>query len=1327
MKNRFLITILILCIAVCRAFAFDAITDRLLFMHIGDNSGLSENHVKAITKDRHGFVWIGTRNGLNRYDGCNIKTYDVDDLDKHFGNHNVSALYEANDGKLWVGTDKGVFIMDPDTERFTFFDLKTSRGHYPSNWVNQIVGDKAGNVWIVLPNEGAYRYDTRKKRLALYRTSKSFGQFDGNIQSVCVRRDGSVWFGTNGNGLYRYDKRIDNLRLMTRGDAQKALAGKNIYALTDYGSWLVVGEHEARLVKYNPQTGELRDVDSPGVHYKIIRAVATDGQRLYVGTQEGLYVIDEKAHKERVIRESTLSSFGLSCKMIYTVYIDSGGGLWLGTNTNGVDYLPPEGINYNVFLPSLMPGSISGKMVNEMAVTPDGDVWLSSDEGFVNIFDPRTKTFRDVPMATSKSGSNRLALYYDNGKIWSGTFKNGIDIIDSRTLAVSHYAPRDLGLVGDGSVYAVMRDRDGKMWLGTGRDVYVQADGMKFRRVNGLGGIYVQDFIQDRKGDIWVCTIGMGLYRFNVRTDKITHYQHDASDSTTVSSNDITSVSADHKGNLWFGTDRGGLCCYDFAKNVFASYGKADGLPDDVTYKVLEDGRHNLWFGTNHGLVRFNPATREATVYSDNMQYLGSQYSIRSAVKLADGTMLFGTQSGLRMINSNSIYSDMSSRRVMVTNLKVDNKDVRPEKGGIIEANIFTSRKIRLPYNFSSLHLDIGTLEYNSIESVDYEYRLEGVDKDWNIATTKDGINYTRLQPGKYGLTVRERGNKANTTTLEITVRHPWWDTILARVVYVMLIIAFVALLFRNQQLRQTRRMQRRARIIQASQEKELLQSKISFFTDVTHEIRTPLTLISGSLETINDSRIEDKAIRKNLRSVKMNCQRLLNLINQLMEFRKTDPKTLKLNFVRLDVCRLVNNIITRFEPAAANQGRTIGFDADEEAIMVPVNSEAVTKIVSNLLNNAMKYSESFMQVSIRHNASEVRISVVNDGARIPENMSERIFEPFVRLDRDDSKTGTGIGLPLAKSLAEMHHGSLRINKESEYNEFVLTLPMRQDNVIEMQCEELPDTHYNDIVEEYAENAGTTKGDTILVVEDNAEIVDLLRDNFGSDYMVLSAANGQEALDLIDKNKVSLVVTDVMMPVMDGLELTCRIKTDVNLSHMPVIMLTARQTLDNRIEGLKAGADAYIEKPFSMAHLRQQIQTLLENRRREQESFLHKPYLTVEGSGTNKVEEDFLNKMNMVITENMHDPDFNVERLAKEMCMSRSSLHRKIKEVSNLTPIDFIRLIKLKKAAELIRQKGYRANEVCEEIGISSPSYFIKLFQKQFGMTPKEFAMENKG
>ncbi len=1326
MKNRILLTILMSCIAVCQALATDIITGRLFFKHIDGSSGLSENHVKAITKDRHGFVWIGTRNGLNRYDGCNIKTYDVDDLDKHFGNHNVSALYEANDGKLWVGTDKGVFMMNPDTERFVFFDVKTSDGHYPSNWVNQIAGDKAGNIWIVVPNEGAYRYDTHRKRLALYSTSKSFGQFDGNIQSVCVRRDGSVWFGTNGNGLYRYDRRADRVRLMTHGDARKALAGKNVYTLTDYGQWLVAGEHEARLVKYNPQTGELRDIESD-VHYKIIRAVTTDGRRLYVGTQEGLYVIDEKAHKERLIGESTMSPFGLSSKMIYTMYLDNHGGLWLGTNTNGVNYLPPKGVTFNVFLPSPLPGSISGKMVDEMVVTSDGNVWLSSDDGFINIFDPRTQAFRDVPMATGKNGINRLALYYDNGKVWSGLFKNGIDIIDPRTLAVIHYSPQELGLQNDGSVYAMMRDRDGKMWLGTGNDVYVQTAGMRFRKVNGLNGLYVQHFIQDRKGDIWICTIGTGLYRLNIKTGKITHYQHDASDSTSVSSNDITSVSADHKGNLWFATDRGGLCCFDFGKNGFTAYGKADGLPDDVTYKVLEDARHNLWFGTNHGLVRFNPVTREATVYSSDGPYFGSQYNMRSAVKLADGTMLFGTQSGLRMINSNRIYSDMSSRRVMVTNLKVDNKDVCPEKGGIIEASVFTSGKIRLPYNFSSLHLDIGTLEYNSVESADYEYKLEGVDKDWNTATTKDGINYTRLQPGTYQLTVRERGNKANTTTLEITVRHPWWDTILARVIYVLIFIAIVVMLFRNQQRRQMSRMQRRARIIQASQEKELLQSKISFFTDVTHEIRTPLTLISGSLETINDSKIEDSGIRKNLRAVKMNCQRLLNLINQLMEFRKMDPKTLKLNFVRVDICRLVSNIITRFDPAVASQGKTIGFDTDEDAIMVPVNSEAVTKIVSNLLNNAMKYSESFMQVSVRHSASEVKISVVNDGAKIPEDMDERIFEPFVRLDRDDSKTGTGIGLPLAKSLAEMHHGSLRINKESEYNEFVLTLPMHQDNVIEMQNEELADNRHGGIVEGYAETATVTKGDTILVVEDNAEIVEMLRDNLCADYTVLAAANGQEALDVIDKTKVSLIVTDVMMPVMDGLELTHRIKSDVNLSHLPVIMLTARQTLDNRIEGLRAGADAYIEKPFSIVHLRQQVQTLLENRRREQESFLHKPYLTVEGSGTNKVEEEFLNKMNKVITDNMRDPEFNVERLANEMCMSRSSLHRKIKEVSNLTPIDFIRLIKLKKAAELIRQKGYRANEVCEEIGISSPSYFIKLFQKQFGMTPKEFAMENKG
>ncbi|KXB37228.1 response regulator receiver domain protein [Bacteroidales bacterium KA00344] len=1325
MKKDTFIFLLLLIMGMSSSTATSIRPGRYLLNHIDGRSGLSENMVKSILQDSWGFVWLGTKNGLNRYDGFNIKHYDVDDVQKKVGNHNISALYEAPDHRIWVGTDKGVFVYNRYQETFDFFDKKTDKGVDVSNWVNQIVGDKHGNIWIIVPNQGAFRYDTRKKKLHLYSTSREKETYEHNIQSMCLRNDGTVWFGTDGNGIFKYNYQNDKMEDVLPKSLKEALANKNIFTMTDYGEWIVLGEHEARLEKYNPTTKELKDVDAPNVHYKVIRAVAYDGDKLYVGTQDGLFIIDETKQTEEQLKENIAEPFGLSDNMIYSIYCDRHNGIWIGTMHSGANYLSKGGMHFTTFFPSATPGSLSSKLVHEMVGTDNGDVWINTEDGFVNIYHPAIQTFENVEVPIYKGGTGRLALMNNGTEIWSGLFKNGLDVITISNHTVRHYSPQELQLDAEPSVYALYKAHNGKVWLGTARGIYIQDKDMRFTKVKSIPDMYTQDIVQDQQENIWICTIGTGVYRLNLRTGRVSHFTHHADDPKSLSSNDVSSVTIDHLGNLWFATDRGGICKYDAQLDHFVSYGKAEGLPDDVAYKIIEDVNHFLWFGTNQGLVRFNPTTLDVTVYRNTNGLFSNQYTYKSAYKHPDGTFLFGSYSGLVAFNPQPANKNLSKHRIYITNIQVDNIEVKPGVGDVLETNIVHARKIKLPYDFSSLHLDISSMNFSGSEAANYEYKIEGVDKKWNSTTASVGINYTRLQPGRYKLKIREAGYTSNMVTLNIIVLYPWWSSVWARLIYLLVAVLLGWYLYKSIKQRQRRTLSIRASRLREAQEKELLQSKISFFTNITHEIRTPLTLISGSLENIHDEKIEDKGIEKSIRAVKLNCQRLLNLIDQLLDFRKMDAKSLQMNFVNMDVCELVRNIITHFEPTIVNQNKTISLDVEEDSITLPINPEILTKIISNLLNNAMKYSETFIQVNIRRTSDSLLLTVLNDGQKIPIDKVEEIFVPFTRLDHNDSKTGTGIGLPLARSLAEQHNGSLTLDTTSEYNSFVLNLPLYQDNVMKLDKESLNmnETSLDSIVvEDFHVDNTNKKEHTLLIVEDNAEIIDLIRDNLGEYYNVLIAYNGEEALEMMNDHRVNLIISDIMMPVMDGLELTRRIKSDFKLSHIPVILLTARQTLGDNIEGLQAGADAYIKKPFNFVYLQTQIKTLLDNRKREQESFLHMPHLLIENSGINNVEEKFLNKISNLIISNMHDPSFNVERLASEMCMSRSSLHRKIREVSNLTPIDFIRLIKLKKAAELIREHGYRTTEVCDKIGISSPSYFIKLFQKQFGMTPKEFA-----
>ncbi len=1295
------------------------------FAHIDNKIGLSENCVKSIIQDYWGFMWFGTKNGLNRYDGNSIKRYDVDDNILNMGNHNISALYEDKEHRLWCGTDKGVFIFDSYSEKFTFFDKKCSNGQVIDNWISQIVGDNNGNIWIIAPTLGAFCYNPKVGTMKLYRTSDKSKKYYNNVECICVRKNGEVWLGTNGAGIFKYDNHTGKLHQFITDKNGNSLKDKNVYSLCDYGQYIAIGIHEEKLMKYNPNTNILQDINAPDAHYKILRSLLYDGKDLFVGTQDGLYIINEATGSCNQLRENDLMPYGISDNMIYSLYRDRDDGIWVGTMMSGVNHMPRHGMIFNNYVPLGTNTSLSSKRIREMQCDKYGDIWISTEDGKLNVFHQSTQSFENIKLEKYRGGTNRLALMIDGDAVWSGLFKNGLDIINSHTRTVTHYSPADLNLRGEGSVFALFKDHKGKIWLGTADGIYIKTDGIKFSKFGSFPDVFAQDITEDRQGRIWVTTIGSGVFCYDPKTGKTISFYHKEGDPTTISSNDVSSVTIGHNGNLWFSTDRGGICMFDVHKNRFTTFSRKDGLPDDVTYKILEDEKYNLWFGTNQGLVRFNPVSKDLTVYRNTNGLMGNQYNYKSAVRATDGKFMFGSTSGLISFNPLLAGKEPSRRKIYITNIRINDKEIKPAEGDILDKSILYTDHISLPYNISNVSLDVSSLNYSIIENDRYQYMLEGVDENWNVSVNGMNISYSQLQPGEYTFKVRLADAPDNIKSVKITVLPPWWLSSIAKWIYLMVVIGIGYYIYKMQQKRQARRLALQEQTFREETEKELLRAKINFFTDITHEIRTPLTLINGSVENLEDRKYQDTMLSKNLNAISKNSRRLLNLINQLLDFRKMDSNSLKLNFTNTDICKLIRDIIERFEPTVTRANKTMSLNIEMDSMTVPLDHEAFTKIMSNLLNNASKYSETFIQIDVTCKNDYVEVTVINDGQKIPSEKIDEIFKPFTRLDNSGKILGTGIGLPLARSLAELHNGLLYLDTMSEYNSFILQLPLHQEYVIELDNSQniQPTVILNDIAfDDFDAPLSKNKNYTILLVEDNPEVMQMMSDNLKSQYNILSALDGKAGLDKVLKERIDLIVSDVMMPVMDGLEMCDKIKSNVEINHIPIILLTARHTLDNRIEGLRAGADAYIEKPFSFNHLQAQIESLLKNRERERENFLHKPYLPVSNTNINKIEEEFLQQISMKIIENIQKSEFNVEQLAQEMCMSRSSLHRKIKEVSNLTPIDFIRLIRLKKAAELMKEKGYRTTEVCEMVGISSPSYFIKLFQKQFGMTPKEFA-----
>ena len=589
--------------------------------------------------------------------------------------------------------------------------------------------------------------------------------------------------------------------------------------------------------------------------------------------------------------------------------------------------------------------------------------------------------------------------------------------------------------------------------------------------------------------------------------------------------------------------------------------------------------------------------------------------------------------------------------------------------------------------------------------------------KDSRSAPYTQEFTYT----GDGRLTVADFLSELNTRSLTIVILPPWWLSVWAYIIYTLAVILVVFCWFLWYKRRKERQMEERQKLFEIEKEKELYESKVDFFTEIAHEVRTPLTLINGPLEAIQEEDIPEAKKKKYISVIVENTKRLLELTGQLLDFQKIGANKLSMKFESVDITALLKGIVSRFEVTFNLNNKEFILKLLEEEVWAAVDKEAITKIVSNLLNNALKYATRHIEVELEKDESYFTIRVISDGNKIPEEVSQYIFEPFYQMEKGEMpKNGVGIGLSLARSLASLHKGTLSLDTTYEKdNVFVLTVPLNKEG-ISLQNSKVVQ---KDIVELDEETSVETDmhGYTLLLVEDNESMLAFISERLRESFTVETAKNGAEAIEILRSSHVDLIISDIMMPVMNGYQLCKEIKSDLELSHIPVIFLTAKNDIDSKINGLKYGAEAYVEKPFSFGYLKEQILSLLNNRRREREAFSKRPFFSVDNMQMNKADEEFMNKVIRIIEDNITDDNFGVEKMADILCMSRSSLLRKIKTIFNLSPLDFIRLIRLKKAAEYIQEGKYRIGDICYMVGINSLSYFSKLFLKQFGMTPKDF------
>lgn len=1303
------------------------------FKHYNINNGLSQNTVQCILQDDMGFMWFGTKDGLNRFDGTSFKIFRFTS-DVILSNNVFNGILQDKQGSIWTATDDGVYIYNPMREDFTRLHHVAENGERLEGYVSDIIADEDGDIWMAVGGKGVFHYSFSFDSIDYYPIPTVM---DGvKIISLCVDIDNIVWAFPYSSPFLKIDKKKKKISEFQLEDDKTLLysTGEISKVMVDQYNQLIIASSQQGVFSVNPinNTHQIllqEDSDGEPVFARCVERI--DRNTLWVGTESGLYILDTDTRSVKNIRHDFSVSTSLSDNAIYSIYKDREGGVWIGSYFGGIDYYSEQLNKFELFYP--ISTQITGARVREFCAGKDGKIWIGTEDNGLNLFDSEKNTFLPLPEKLNSLYKNIHTLYNDGVYLWIGTFSKGLNRYNQFTGELVTYTHSDdPNSIINNHVFSIYRDRQNTLWVGTfsGLCVYDQQED-RFSRIDMLKGLVIHDIYEDSGGSIWVATFSNGLYRFRPSTSEWTNYQYDRDNSKSLSYNSVTSIFEDSKNRLWITTQGGGFCQFNQTDETFTTYNTNNGLSNDVVFQIQEEDANNLWLSTNAGLVKFNTRTGVFRNYTVENGLRTNQFNYKSSFKTANGMLYFGSIEGFVRFNPSTFREQGVVAPIVFTELMINNTTINPnDEKSILKQSILFTDKLTLPYHKNSFRLSYAVLDYSNRSDFQLYYMLNGFDSEWLIPESENDIVYSNLKPGKYVLTMKlingsESREEDVLKSLAIHIHPPFWQSKLAYLFYVLLFIGGVIALLRYLNFRNLRVQKEKMITFEQEKERELYQSKIDFFTSVAHEIRTPLSLIKAPLDyvLINGDVSEDMSeeVKEHLQIMSKNTDRLLDLINQLLDFQKTESEAYLLNLESQNVSEIIRETFMRFKPLTMQKELNFELDLPQVDMYARVDKEAFLKIISNLISNAIKFCDRYVRLKAYISPVEdeqlFHMITENDGETIPEKYREEIFKPFVHLNNKQDQTlkGTGVGLALSRSLTELHNGTLELDHQSELTRFHLMLPAGNAKEIEIGSSKDPKKCIK------KDLASKSSPYTILLVDDDQELLQFEKKILSPHYNVLTAENGVEAVSVLRESNVNLVVCDIMMPKMDGYEFTKYVKSDIEFSHIPVILLTAKVNVEAKVLGFETGADAYIDKPFSLEVLMAQIANLLQNREKLRETFLKYPYIGAVSMGLTKSDEEFIEKLYTIVNDNLGNSEFVVEDIAEQFNMSRASFYRKIKGVLDLTPNEYIRAERLKKAAQLLKEKKYKVNEVCYMVGFNSPSYFTKCFQQQFGVLPRDF------
>lgn len=1310
------------------------------FKKITVQDGLSHSTVYDIEQDGDGFIWFGTREGLNKYDGKTIKTYYEEE---GLSSNQINTIKSTSRGLL-IGTYRGLDVFLPEYDRF-----EKLLSHQEIEGAVSSIFESENNEILVGTTNGLFKIDKEEEIQHLIK--------DISVQEIESFKTNVLWVALNKRILLINDigERIREYQIPeSPGKYQdgSTYAINTIYK--DSKNNLFVGTTRG-LFYLNQETEKFQYVNLTKKEEReaeVIRSIKEDNNGLlWLGTESGIFTYNKKTNTVIHYGQSfNRQPESLSDKAVYSIFVSDEDIVWIGTYFGGVNYTSPKSKGITKYTPSDYRKSISGKAVSEIISLQDGKLWIGTEDGGINILDKESNQFSFLNSSDGLSSNNIHSLHEDNrGNIWIGTFLGGINKYEKKTgkISVYKYSGSDSNSISNNYVYSILQDHSGRLWIGTqnGLNLYnYESKDFDLFMPEVLGDKFIYDILEDSENNLWFCTRNSGIFKLENNSEKIVQPGLKLFSDRNLQKQ-IVSAYEDKNGDIWFGSLNEGVLIYDKAKEELLPFHLNNELPNSNVYGIIEDKNGHKWMSTNQGLSIYNPEKEKLTHLNVEDGLTTNQFNFKSFYKDENGLLYFGSVNGLNIINPELFNIIPPAPPLYFTGLKLFNKEVSIDEDNLLKRHINYVDKIEFKHNQDVFSIDYGAVNYLNEKAIKYAYKLDGFDKNWNLVGNITTATYTNLPPGEYIFRIKTLplSNNENERKIALSVLPPFWKTDLAYLIYFFLVILLIYAYWKFVRFIHNQKLAVQLERLEKEKISELNRHKLNFFTFISHEFKTPLTLIIASAEKFFRDKVTTSAPPEELVSIKKSANKLNRLIHQLLEFRRIETDHAELDLRKGDIILFLKDTFMAFGPLFKSKKISYNFKSEFSEYICyfdPAKVEMIaTNIVSNSLKNTPQNGNISLNISISNSLDELKHSRIylkfsDTGEGMSREMMERVTEPFYKSNNEENGGNSGLGLALVKSLTEFLQGSLSINSEfKKGTEIAIEFPLLLKQKNEEDSKQVNGNKTLQIDELFSKNLETNdffqvekkSNFKILIAEDNLELMKFLKKHFSNKFQVLTAKDGAQALEKLKDVFPDVIISDIKMPKISGIQLCEKVKSAHETKHIPFILLTAKNDETLKLRALRSGANAYLEKPFNLNELDLVVNNLLETGKNLEKRFSNKDNNDPTSIPRNNQDREFLRKISSIVEKSYSDPKFGVESLSKEAGISRSLLHIKMKKITGLSALEYLKRKRMKKATHLIKQ-GKNISEVSYQVGYSDPNYFSRAFKKEFNLTPTQFAEEKQ-